>query len=88
MLKTYLYLPEDLKNQIIYTANSQNKSRAEIIRQALKVGVPAVAQQGTASAEALLKIAQIGKKYNLHGPKDGSEKMDEYFWSKDWNKNE
>lgn len=88
MLKTYLYVPEELERKINLTAKAQNKSKAEVIRQAIEKGITAVAQQGAASAEALLKIAEIGKKHNLQGPKDGSEKMDEYLWSKDWNKDE
>lgn len=88
MLKTYLYVPEELEKKIIRTAKAQNKSKAEVIRQALEKGITTVMQQGSASAQALLKIAEIGKKYNLKGPKDGSEKMDEYLWGKDWDKNE
>ena len=88
MLKTYLYVPEELDKKIILTAKSQNKSKAEIIRLALEKGIAAVQIQGTASAQALLKIAQIGRQYNVIGPKDASEKMDKYLWSKDWSKNE
>lgn len=88
MLKTYLYVPEDLAERINVTAKVQNKSKAEVIRQALEKGITSIQQQGTASAEALLKIAEIGKKYNLKGPKDSSEKMDEYLWGKDWSQDE
>lgn len=88
MLKTYLYIPEQLEEKINLTAKTQNKSKAEVIRQALEKGITAVAQQGIASAQALLQIAEIGRKFNVKGPKDGSENMDEYLWSKDWSKNE
>lgn len=88
MLKTYLYVPDQLEEKINLTAKTQNKSKAEVIRQALEKGITAMQQQGTASAQALLKIAEIGNKYNLTGPKDGSEKMDEYLWSQEWDKNE
>ena len=88
MLKTYLYVPDQLEEKINLTAKTQNKSKAEVIRQALEKGIIAMQHQGTASAQALLKIAEIGKKYNLTGPKDGSEKMDEYLWNQDWDKNE
>lgn len=85
MLKTYLYIPEQLKERINRTAKTQDKSKAEIMRQALEKGITALQQQGTASAQALLKIAEIGKRFNLKGPKDGSEKLDDYLWSKNWN---
>ena len=88
MLKTYLYIPEDLNKKIDYTAKAQNKSKADVIRQALENGIGAVQQQGTASTEVLLKIAELGKKYNVKGPKDSSTKMDEYLWDKDWSRDE
>ena len=88
MLKTYLYIPEQLEQKINLTAKHQNKSKAEVIRQALEKGIAQVTQQGTASTEVLLKIAQLGKKYNVKGPTDSSAKMDEYLWDKDWSKDE
>lgn len=88
MLKTYLYIPEHLNQKIDYTAKSQNKSKAEVIRQALENGIGTVQQQGTASAAVLLKIAELGKKNNVKGPKDSSTRMDEYLWDKDWSKSE
>lgn len=87
MLKTYLYIPEPLNQKINRTAKTQNKSKAEVIRQALEKGITAVQQQGTASAQTLLKLAKIGKKYPLRGIHDSS-RMDELLWDKDWGKNE
>lgn len=86
MLKTYLYIPETLEREINTTAKVQKKSKAEVMRQALEKGITVVQQQGSVSAQALLKIAAVGKKYNLQGPKDGSEKMDDYLWGRDWSK--
>lgn len=88
MLKTYLYVPEELDEKINLTARIQNKSKAEVIRQAIEKGITAIQSQGTASVQALLKIAQIGRQFNVKGPKDGSKNLDEYLWGKDWNKNE
>lgn len=88
MLKTYLYVPEELEEKIKLTARIQNKSKAEVLRQALEKGITAVQNQGTASAQALLKIAQIGRQFKVTGPKDGSQNLDKYLWGKDWNKNE
>ncbi len=87
MLKTYLYVPEELEEKIIRTAKAQNKSKAEVIRQALEKGITAVQQQGTASAQTLLKLTEIGKKYTLSGPHDSS-RMDELLWGKDWSQDE
>lgn len=88
MLKTYLYIPEQLEEKINYTAKAQNKSKAEIIRQALEKGITAIQYQGTASAEVLLKIAELGEKNKVKGPHDSSTRMDEYLWDKDWSKDE
>ena len=88
MLRTYLYIPEELDRQIKSAAKSQNRSKADILRQALENGIGAIKQQGTASAEVLLKIAELGKKNNVKGPKDSSTRMDEYLWDKDWSKDE
>lgn len=84
MLKTYLYIPEHLEAKIVRTAKNQNKSKAEVIRQALESGIGAVQQQSSASAEVLLKIAELGKRHKVKGPKDSSARMDEYLWDKEW----
>ncbi|MBI2028922.1 ribbon-helix-helix protein, CopG family [Candidatus Gottesmanbacteria bacterium] len=86
MLKTYLYVPDELEKKIIQTAKAQNKSKAEIIRRALEKGIASIAQQGTASAQVLLKIAELGKINKVKGPKDSVEKFDEYLYGKDWSK--
>ncbi|RJO60719.1 hypothetical protein C4544_04580 [candidate division WS5 bacterium] len=88
MLKTYLYIPEHLNKKIDYTAKIQKRSKADVIREALESGIDAIQQEGTASAEVLLKIAALGKKYHVKGPKDSSTRMDEYLWDKDWGKDE
>ena len=88
MLKTYLYIPEQLNNQINNTARVQNISKAEVMRQALKNGLQKFIGQGNAGVEALFKLAELGKKYKLKGPRDSSMKMDEYLWDKDWSKGE
>lgn len=88
MLRTYLYIPEHLQEKINHTAKNQNKSKAEVMRQALEKGITHVTQQGTASAQILLKLAELGKQQNLKGPRDSSVRMDELLWGKDWNKDE
>jgi len=34
------------------------------------------------SASTLLRIVEVGRKYNLYGSKDASKKMDSYLWDK------
>lgn len=88
MLRTYLYIPEHLREKINHTAKNQNKSKAEVMRQALEEGITHVTQQGKASAQILLKLAELGRQQNLKGPKDSSVRMDELLWGKDWSKDE
>lgn len=88
MLKTYLYVPEELNEKIVDTAKSRNKSKAEVIREALEIGIDNIQAGGTASTEALLKIAEIGRINNVKGPKNAASNMDKYLWEKDWGKHE
>ena len=88
MLKTYLYIPEQLEEKIVYTAKALKQSKAEVIRQAIEKGIHAVQQRGTASAKALLEVAELGKNHQIKGPKDSSERMDDYLWVNDSSNNE
>ena len=80
MLKTYLYLPEKLKERINASALAQNKPKAEIIRQAIEKGLGDQYEDPGASARTLLQLAEVGKKYQLKGPKDSSSRIDELLW--------
>ena len=88
MLKTYLYIPEQLEAKINLTAKNQQKSKAEVMRQALEQGITAIQQHGTASIQVLLEIAKLGKKYHVTGPKDSVQRFDEYLYGRDWNTND
>lgn len=80
MLKTYLYVPEELKEKIIRTAKAQNKSKAEIMRQALREGIESLRRKQASGAEVLLELAELAKKNHVSGPKDGSINHDYYLW--------
>lgn len=89
MMKTYLYIPEELNKQIIHTAKTQKKSKAAVIRLAIEIGINTPQIQENSSAKVLLKLAELGKKYKVHGPKDNSsQRIDELLWGKDWSKDE
>lgn len=80
MLRTYLYIPEHLEKKINLTAKVQKKSKAEVIRQTLKAGFDSLEQQNRGGAETLLKLAEMGKKLKVKGPRDGSVNHDYYLW--------
>ena len=88
MLKTYIYVPDSLNEKIIRMAELQKKSKAEVIRNALEKGLVVEQHKGNASAQVLLKIAELGEKYKVKGPKDAVEHFDEYLYDKDWSKSE
>ena len=78
MLKTYLYIPDEIAERINHAVRIQKKSKAEVIRQALKKGLEQ--ETPSNSAESLLKLAEIGRKHKLKGPRDGSVNHDYYLW--------
>jgi len=87
MLKTYLYLPEPLNEKISLTAKAHKRSKADIIRTAIKAGLQVIDKQEIGGAETLLKLAEIGQKSQFKGVHDSS-RMDKLLWSKDWDKDE
>lgn len=87
MLKTYLYIPDQLEEKIIHAANVNKISKAEVMRRSLEKGIDVIGQQGHASAQILLKLADLGKRYKLRGPKDSSVRMNELLWGKNWSRN-
>ncbi len=80
MLKTYLYIPDELEAKINLTAKTQNKSKAEIMRQALHEGLSSLEKQQAGGGEVLLQIAELAKKHNVKGPRDLSVNHDYYLW--------
>lgn len=80
MLKTYLYIPDHLEEKILQVARTQKKSKAEVMRQALESGLKKFKRQGNAGVEVLLKLAELGEKYHIRGPKDASVNHDYYLW--------
>lgn len=80
MLKTYLYIPDNLEERINQTARIQKKSKAEVMRQALEEGINNLTKKQVGGAEVLLKLAELGRKYNIRGPRDASINHDYYLW--------
>lgn len=87
MLKTYLYIPDQLDKKINLTAKQQKKSKAEILRVAIEEGLNLIEKENTIGAETLLKLAEIGKNAKLRGVHD-STRIDELLWGKNWYQDE
>lgn len=80
MLKTYLYIPEQLGEEINFLAKMQKKSKAKVMRDVLQEGINTFKKRQYAGAEALLELAKTAKKYKIKGPRDGSVNHDYYLW--------
>lgn len=80
MLRTYIYLPEELDYKIKQAAKTQKKSKAEVIRGVLEEGLSTL--KSTNDAQTLLNLATNIQK--LLGdeklPKDLSVNHDYYLW--------
>jgi len=86
MLRTYLYVPQKLNEEINAVAEIQKISKAELMRNALKEGLVFLKRKQASSASVLLRIAEIGGKYKPRGPRNLSAKMDDYLWKKNKSK--
>jgi len=77
MIRTQIYLPQQLYQAIGLIAKKEKKAKAQVIREALEKDVDK--KRGNAG-KFLLEIAELGKKLNLKGPKDLSMSIDKYLY--------
>lgn len=77
MIRTQVYLPKDLYQQIEIVARREKKARAQIIREMLQEGVR---KKQANAGKILLEIAAMAKKHNWKGPKDLSANIDKYLY--------
>jgi len=80
MLRTYLYLPDELENQILMMVKLHGKRKAVVIREALMAGIDVIKSENNPGISTLDDLAKISEKYRVKGPKDLSENMDHYLW--------
>lgn len=81
MQKTMMYLPQYMKERIKKVAETEGTSQAEVIRVALEAGLGTVRFQKDASAQSLLRLAEIGKKYNTgNQPKTNALEEIDKMW--------
>jgi len=77
LVRTQVYLPEEDVQMIASLALQRKVTRARVMREVIKIGVKGMGRKNSAY-EALMAISKIG----ASGPKDLSEKMDEYLYGK------
>lgn len=77
MIRTQVYLDDDVYQQIRLQARLQNQPAASLIRRFLRVGLVREKKQRTLTAgRALLRIAKTAVK----GPRDLSRRHDDYLY--------
>lgn len=79
MIRTQVYLPKILYQQVSLIAKRENKAKAQVVREALEEGLEKRNRYSNAG-QALLELAELGKKLRLKGPKDLSVNIDKYLY--------
>ena len=81
MLRINIYIPEDLNTLLTVAAQAKRKPKAEVIREALNVGMK-VLKPTSGSAQALITFANQAKEIPTTGnvPKDFVKNIDYYTW--------
>jgi metal-responsive CopG/Arc/MetJ family transcriptional regulator len=62
MLRTHLYIPQELDKEINSLAEKNKVSKAELMRDALKEGIEQIKRKA-GGAGIMLRVAEVGKKY-------------------------
>ena len=81
MQRINIYIPEELNEQLEFSAKSRRKAKAVIIREAIGEGLKVVRPKSV-SATALVNLAKMAKQVPTHGkvPKDFIKNLDYYTW--------
>ncbi len=81
MLRINIYIPEDLNQQLDFTAKYMRKVKAEVVREALRTGLAKI-QPKASSAQALISLAKKAERIPTKGkiPKDFIKNLDYYTW--------
>ncbi len=86
MQKTMMYLPSYIKERIKKVAETEGTSQDEVMRVALEAGLGTAESQKNASAQSLLKLAEIGRKYRTgEQPKTSAVEEIDKMWQS-WGK--
>lgn len=80
MIRTQVYLPKALYQEVSLLARREKKARAQVIREMLEEGLTSKKPEGTIG-QALGKLIEIGEKYTLkNAPTDLSVNHDKYLY--------
>lgn len=81
MNRTHIYLTDEQTRIIKLHSIQEKKPEAQIIRDLLDAGIKGATPMNTETVgDALLNLAELGKKHKLMGPKNLSTSLDEYLY--------
>lgn len=78
MIRTQIYLPKTLYQEVDLIAKEEKKTKAQVIRESLEHALKT--RKKETIGEALGKLIDAGKKFHLRGPKDLSTNHDKYLY--------
>src|SRR3989338_11690857 len=87
MIRTQVYLPEDLYQQLKLLAKQENTNFSQLIREGVNEVVDKKRKKRHIGVDTLLALAQIGKNYQIKTPRDLASKIDYYLYgqgSREW----
>ncbi len=81
MIRTHIYITEEQARDIKLRAKRQRRRESDIARELLERGrFISQGHRQESIGEALLRLAEVGKKFGLTGPTDLSTNLDDYLY--------
>jgi len=77
MIRTQVYLSTQLYQEIDIVAKKEKKAAAQVVRELLEEGLSVKKKQNSSIGRGLLALSKV----NAYGPKDLSEKIDDYLYT-------
>ena len=77
MQRMQILLPTELRQKIRLRAERNNKPQGQVIRELIQKGLDA--EEPRSTGDALLRLADLGKRLGVRGPKDWAKEHDAYF---------
>ncbi len=77
MQRMQILLPKELRQQIRLRAQRNNQPQGEVVRELIQKGLEAKEPHSTGNA--LLRLADLGTRLRVRGPKDWAKNHDAYF---------
>jgi hypothetical protein len=80
MIRTHVYLTEEQAQTIKLRSKQERKPEAQLIRELLDAGLSVGQKPRQSVGDALLELAELGKKLGASGPADLSTNLDDYLY--------